>query len=142
MNRPLAAASLLVALLINSPASADKVAVIVANQFQGTLELDQIARIFLGKRTHFPDGTSAIPLNLDPKDPAYAAFARQVLKKSTNQLRAYWAKRIFTGKGKPPQAFKSEQEVRELVASNNHFVAYIKAEEVDESVRPIIIFEY
>ncbi len=68
------------------------------------LNLDDVARIFLGKVTRYPSGEEVEPLNMDPSDPSFTKFARVVLNKTPSQLKAYWAKRIFTGKANPRAA--------------------------------------
>lgn len=119
-------------------AHADKLVVITARENVEELNVDDVARIFLGKVTRYPSGAEVVPLGLDPADPAFARFARLVLKKSPAQLKAYWAKRVFTGKGKPPRRVESRAALLELVESHQRYLAYLSADEVDNNVRWVL----
>lgn len=121
-----------------SAQSSDLVIVTAKDNIQ-SLNIDDVARIFLGKITQYPWGEEVIPLNMDPTDPSYNQFARIVLKKTPSQLKAYWAKRIFTGKGKPPQTFKSAEELLELVASDKRYLSYVDKNQATHQVRWVII---
>ena len=112
--------------------------IITANDNVEELQLEDIARIYLGKVSRFPSGAEVVPLDLDPSDPSYVRFARLVLKKTPAQLKAYWAKRIFTGKGKPPRTLQNREELRALVASHRRYLSYIDSEDADNSVRWVI----
>ena len=118
---------------------AEEIVIITAEDNVETLDLDDVARIFLGKVNQFPSGEEVVPLNLDPSDPSYEAFARVVLKKTPSQLKAYWAKRIFTGKGKPPASFESAEEVLNLVASDKRYLSYVDKHNINHQVRWVIV---
>ena len=131
--------SLLLLLVVALPVKAEKLVIITSLDNPQTLNLDDVARIFLGKISQFPDGEEVVPLNLDPDDPSYEDFARTVLKKTPSQLKAYWAKRVFTGKGKPPESFSSAKEVLALVASDKRYLSYVDKNNVNQTVRWVIV---
>ena len=120
---------------------ANEMVVIVNPGNAQALQLDDVARIYLGKQNRFPDGRAAVPLDLNPEDPQYKRFAKIVLKKTPSQLRAYWAKRIFTGKGAPPRRVKNQRQVRELVARESSHLGYVERSEVDNSVHSAITID-
>lgn len=124
--------------LVSFSASAGDLVIVVNPENKQTLKIDDVARIYLGKKTYFPDGNKAIPLDLDPKDPLYEEFVAKVLKKSPRQLRAYWAKRIFTGKGRPPKSVSQQPDLRDVIASDKAFVGYLGQTHVDNTVRTVI----
>lgn len=132
------AVTLALMMLMHLPAQAAELVVITAADNTEQLKLDDVARIFLGKVTRYPSGETVEPLNMDPSDPSFAEFARIVLKKSPSQLKAYWAKRIFTGKGKPPRNINSTEELRALVASDKRYLSYLDKNNVDHTVRWVI----
>ena len=123
------------------PASAEDLVIVTATDNVEQLNLDDVARIFLGKVTRFPGGEEVVPLNLDPEDPSYEEFARLVLKKTPSQLKAYWAKRVFTGKGKPPRTISSVEELLTLVASDKRYLSYVDKHKVNHTVRWVIVLE-
>src|SRR5690348_5680622 len=113
------------------------VAVVSAKSRVTSLNADQVADIFLGKTSHFPDGTQATPIDQSEDSPARDKFYAQFTGKSPAQVRAYWAKIIFTGRGQPPRQVGSSAEAKKLVAQNPNAIAYIDAKMVDDSVRVV-----
>ena len=104
-----------------------------------TIGLEDAERLFLGKVKAFPSGAAATPLNQAEASPAREAFDAAVLKKSASQLKAYWSKLIFTGKGNPP-AEMDAAGVKAKVAGDPTAIGYIDASEVDGSVREVARF--
>ncbi len=132
------AVALILTMMLLHPVRAQELVVVTAADNTEQLNLDDVARIFLGKVTRYPSGEEVEPLNMDPSDPGFAKFARVVLKKTPSQLKAYWAKRIFTGKGKPPRSISNAAELRALVASNKRYLTYLDKSNVDHTVRWVI----
>ena len=132
---------LLIFFLAGLPAAAasgaDVVAVVSAKSRVTSLNADQVADIFLGKTSHFPDGTQATPIDQSEDSPVRERFYAQFTGKSPAQVRAYWAKIIFTGRGQPPKQVGSSAEAKKLVAQNPNAIAYIDSAMVDESVRVV-----
>lgn len=104
-------------------AQAELFVVVNANNPNAVSESD-IRRIFLGKMKSFADGSEVIPLNFSDGAPLTDAFNDKVLGKTQTQLKSYWSRLIFTGKGTPPQVISSVDEILELVSSNPNFIAY------------------
>ncbi len=67
-------------------------------------------------------------------------FAKKVLGKSSSQLKAYWAKLVFTGKGTPPKQINSDAEMIKLVAANPNLIGFVNAASVDDSVKVAATF--
>jgi ABC-type phosphate transport system substrate-binding protein len=111
------------------------VAVVSAKSPVTALKADQVADIFLGKSQRFPDGTQAVPVDQaeesDVREKFYAVFAG----KSPAQVKAHWAKIIFTGRGQPPRQASSSAEAKKLIAENPNAIGYIESRHVDPSVR-------
>ena len=59
--------------------------------------------------------------------PLRARFTRDLLQKTPTQLRSYWSRLIFSGKGVPPPELPSEEAVVSYVLSNRGTVGYISA---------------
>ncbi|WVV49116.1 phosphate ABC transporter substrate-binding protein [Pseudomonas sp. NA13] len=100
-----------------------------------TLARNQVADIFLGKTSRFPDGGQATPIDLTEDSLTRDEFYTTFTGKSASQLKAHWSKIIFTGRGQPPQAVSSSAELKKRVAGNPGTIGYIDAREVDGSVR-------
>ncbi|WP_197537895.1 phosphate ABC transporter substrate-binding protein [Thalassolituus oleivorans] len=118
-----------------------EVAVIVsAKNSNTTIDTDTLSRIFLGKTSNFPDGNQAIPVDQTEGAVARESFNEKVLGKSSSQLKAYWSRLIFTGKGTPPKESGGDADVKALVANNPNLIGYIDSSAVDSSVKVIYSF--
>ena len=136
MNRKARCAILALALgLAVGPAAADVVAVVSSTSTVTALSKAQVADIFLGKVSRFPDGSPAVAIDhvegSAERDEFYLAYAG----KSPAQIKAHWAKIIFTGRGQPPKAVSSDGEIRKLTAANPQVISYMERSTVDSSVR-------
>lgn len=113
----------------------DVVAVVSAKSPVTSLNSSQVADIFLGKTSRFPDGTHAVPIDLAEDSPLREKFYAQFTGKSPAQVKAHWSKIIFTGRGQPPKQVASGIEARKAVAGNPNAITYIETRLVDPSVR-------
>jgi ABC-type phosphate transport system substrate-binding protein len=133
----LATTALILGLSI-SAASADVVAVVSSKSPITSLSKSQVIDIFLGKRTRFPDGTSAVPIDQaegsEARDEFYSRFAAM----SAAQLKAFWSKIIFTGRGQPPTAVGTGLDAKKLVVANPNAIGYIDQSLVDSSLRVVL----
>lgn len=102
-----------------------EVTVIVHPSNADAMDAGAISRIFLGKAKSFPGGGAAKPLNLSDGNAGYSEFNEKLLKKSDSQLKAYWSKLVFTGKGSPPDQVGSDAEMMSKVASDPSAIGYI-----------------
>jgi len=113
----------------------DVVPVVSAKSPITSLNAAQVADIFLGKTNRFPDGSPAVPIDLSEESPERERFYAQYTGKSPAQVKAYWSKIIFTGRGQPPRQASTGREMRKLVAENPNAIGYIDPSLVDASVR-------
>lgn len=114
-----------------------EVAIVVHPSNAASIDQSSIARIFLGKMKSFPGAGQAVPLNQSESNAATAEFNSKVLKKSGSQLKAYWSKLVFTGKGTPPKAIVSDAEVIKLVSTNPNMIGYVDSSAVTENVKVV-----
>jgi ABC-type phosphate transport system substrate-binding protein len=113
----------------------DIVAVVSSKSPIVALNSEQVADIFLGKTTRFPDGSAAIPIDQNEDSPDRDRFYAQYTGKSPAQVKAHWSKLIFTGRGQPPKQVANGAEAKRAVAQDPHAIAYIDNRLVDSSVR-------
>jgi hypothetical protein len=117
----------------------DVVAVVSAKSPVLALNANQVADIFLGKTSRFPDGSEAVPIDQVEDSPARDRFYSAYTGKSPAQVKAHWSKIIFTGRGQPPRQVSNSAEARKLVASNPNAIAYIDSSLVDDTVRVLAL---
>jgi len=118
-----------------SAVAQDVVPVVGAKSPIASLDAAQVADIFLGKTSRFPDGSIALPVDQQEESPLRERFYAQFAGKSPAQVKAYWSKIIFTGRGQPPRQAADSIEVKRIVTNNPHAIGYIDASQVDASVR-------
>jgi ABC-type phosphate transport system substrate-binding protein len=114
--------------------------IISVNNPNSTLDQTAISKIFLGKAKRFPDGSQAVPVDQDDKSTVRESFNTDILGKSDSQLKSYWSRLIFTGKGTPPKQSGDDAAVKELVAKNPNIIGYIDSSAVDASVQVVHTF--
>ncbi len=119
-------------------ATADVVAVVSAKSPVTALSKDQATDIFLGRTTQFPNGETAVPIDQAEGSAARDEFYARVVGKSAAQIRAYWAKIIFTGRGQPPKEVPGSNDVKKQIVDNPHAIGYIDRSLVDASVRVVL----
>lgn len=105
------------------------------------LSRDDVMRIFLGKSKTYPNGKQAVPVI--PKEGAETRrkFETSVFQKTPVQIKAYWTRLLFTGRGNPPQSLESDEAIRQKVAENPNAIGYIDAGALDKSVRAVYTVE-
>jgi ABC-type phosphate transport system substrate-binding protein len=114
----------------------DEIVVIVHKDNVHTIDRTYVQQLYIGAVRGWPDGAAAMTLDQPDGSPAREQFSAGVLRRSPANVRAIWAQNIFTGRGLPPKVV-SEQEVKRIVADNRNAIGYIRASQVDDSVRVI-----
>ena len=99
----------------------------------------QVAAIFLGNTSRFPDGSQAVPIDQNEGAAVRDEFYRRFCDKSPAQIKAHWSKIIFTGRGQPPREVSNSVELKKLLANNPHAIGYIKPGQVDGSVKVLLV---
>lgn len=118
-------------------ASFGDVAVIVNPSNNSEISENDISRIFLGKNKSYTNGNSVEPVNTKYGSGVRQEFEDKLIGKSKSQMKAYWSKLIFTGKGKPPKELSSDDEILAFVAANPNAIGYISSAKVNDSVKVI-----
>ena len=117
---------------------ADVVAVVSAKSTVTTLSKSQLTDIFLGRVSRFPDGARAVPIDQAEGSAVRDEFYAKVVGKTAAQVKAFWSKIIFTGRGQPPKAVPNSIEMKKRIAENPAAIGYIEEQLVDETVRVVL----
>ena len=126
--------------LASCGATANEIAAVVSAKVQvSNVTAGQLADIYLGRTSRFPDGTPAIPCDLPEGSPQREAFYTKVVGKTSAQMRAHWSKIIFTGRGQPPREVRSSEEAKRLVVENPGVVCYIDRALVDRNLNVLLV---
>ena len=119
-------------------AAAELVVVVSSRSAVSGLTSSQVARIFLGKTGVYPNGNFAAPLDRAEGSRIREEFYLKVTGKNVSQLRAYWAKIIFSGDGQPPRILQNSEDVKRELERNPDAIGYIDGSEVDDRVRVVL----
>ena len=118
-------------------ARADVVAVVSSKSAITSLSRAQVADIFLGKASRFPDGVSAVPVDQADGSAVRAEFYQKIVGESVAQMKIYWSKIIFTGRGEPPPTAADSKDLKKRLQENPAVIGYIDRNQVDETVRVV-----
>jgi hypothetical protein len=121
--------------LPTTAAQADVVAVVSAKSPITTMSKGEAADIFLGKPSPLAHGIRAVPIDQAEGAAARDAFYVKILGKSPAQLKAYWSKIIFTGRGQPPATVPNDLDMKKRIAADPLAIGYVEATSVDASLR-------
>jgi ABC-type phosphate transport system substrate-binding protein len=121
----------------SATAWADVVPVVSAKSPVHEMSKNQVVDIFLGRTNRFPNGEPAVPIDQAEGSEVRDLFYLQFANRSAAQLKAYWSKIVFTGKGEPPREVSPSERVKRVLAENPHFIGYIERTEVDANVKVV-----
>ncbi|GAB2916490.1 phosphate ABC transporter substrate-binding protein [Rheinheimera gaetbuli] len=108
-----------------------QVVIVVNPGMTEVVSTDEVARIYTGR------SSALVPVNLKDADAKRAVFDEKAVGRSSAQLKAYWSKLVFTGKGNPPQEVASDADVIAFISNNEYGIGYIDAANVTDKVKVI-----
>lgn len=128
-----------VALSAFSSVSFAEVAVIANPGFEAdSITKDQAESLFIGKSSNV-DGAKALIVDLSAEEAARSEFLGNVMGKTESQLKAFWSRQLFTGKGQPPKKVSADEAV-DFVKSNVNGIGYVDSAAVPEGVKVLGTF--
>ena len=97
---------------------------------------DELRKIFLGEKSHWPNGRRITLVMLDPAQPERRVVLREIYNMSEKDLNNHFIQGVFTGGVMaPPKTLGSAAEVRKFVFNVAGAIGYVKGAEVDQSVK-------
>jgi ABC-type phosphate transport system substrate-binding protein len=112
--------------------------VVVTNKATPDMTKEQVSDVFMGKASSLPGGASAVPIDLPESSPLREEFYTKLTGKSAAQVKSYWAKMSFTGKGTPPKEVPSSSDIKKAVAATPGTIGYVEKAALDSSVKPVL----
>lgn len=97
----------------------------------------ELSKIFLAKTKRLPNDERALIVEGTNKE-LQLKFYKEITNKNEKQLKKYWAKMIFTGRGQPPKKMDSIEELIEFVNTNKNAISYIPSSFVNDDVKVIL----
>lgn len=123
-------------LLLTGFAQAGIVVVVSKNSDLGGLTRNEVRQIFNGQLNRVGE-ISVKPLDLPVAASQREVFYQQVIGKSVEQMKSYWARMIFTGRGMPPREVSSDREMTLLVGSDRKFIGYMDEADVTSDLKVV-----
>ena len=111
--------------------------VVINKNTEFELSRNEIQSLFLFKNRRLPNGDICEPL-LSDNDEINKLFIRNVLNKSYSQYRGYFAKLVFTGRGRPPKIYNEKEVITKLLNKQN-VIGVISSENVDTADFKILL---
>jgi ABC-type phosphate transport system substrate-binding protein len=118
--------------------SASAEVVVVTNKSTPDMTKEQVSDVFMGKASSLPGGSPATPMDLPESSPLREEFYSKLTGKSAAQVKSYWAKMSFTGKGIPPKEAPNSADIKKAIAATPGAIGYVEKSAVDGSVKPVL----
>lgn len=125
-------------LLASAVAQAEVVVVTSSKNSVSALTQEQASEIFLGKSASYPGGGKATPVDQAEGSATREEFYTKATGKNASQVKAYWSKLIFTGKGQAPKEVGDAAGVKKALNDNPNAIGYIDKSAVDASVKVLL----
>ncbi len=106
----------------------DGALIIIGNPNLSGSSLSQVdlQNIFLGKKKTL--GSIKVSFVILKNGDLHKSFLKEYLSRTPSQYKKYWKKMVFTGKGKAPKVFKTEEALIEHVQETEGVIGYISSE--------------
>jgi ABC-type phosphate transport system substrate-binding protein len=124
--------AMLLASLLANMARAELVVIVNPKSPAASMTAEEVANVYLGKNASFA------PVDLPESAAARADFYKKVAGKDSAQVKALWARLVFTGKMQPPKEVASPGDALKHVAGNDKGIAYVEKSMVDSSVKAVL----
>jgi len=114
---------------------------LVVNPEVGVSKLSQeeLARMFLGKKTLWESGTRITPAMLDESTSTATGFIEGIVRRTVAQYQAYWKRQLFSGGGTAPKTFRNSAQVIDYVAKNPGAIGVVEVSAADDRVRVVAV---
>ena len=123
-------------LSLGTLAQAEPIALIIHRDSpQRELNRQEAADLFLGKRQSL-DGQSLLPIDSNDEQ-LQALFYDAVADMSLTRLKAYWARLVFSGQGRPPPRIALNIAV-DRISRNNAAVTYVYANAIPRDAKVLL----
>ncbi len=121
------------------PASAEILVVVSAEAPFTHLTNSDLKDVYLGRRSLIVNGLQVVPLDMTEGAATRSEFYARYMGQTPAQIKAHWARQIFTGRGQPPQALANSRAVVERLVSDVKALGYIDSAFLDERLRVVTI---
>lgn len=102
------------------------------------LSLPELRKVFLGERSHWPNGRRITLVMLEPGQPERKALIREVCQMTESDFSRHFLQGVFTGEVLvSPKTLSSPAGARKFVFNVPGAIGFVRASDVDSSVKVI-----
>lgn len=112
------------------PAQAELVVVAGTASGLHALSRSDVLNIFMGRLRILPDGRSAHPLDAPADSEERVEFYRHLLGKGPQEIQAYWARLVFSGRTSPPRERPTGRSLQAELDADPQAIAYVERREL------------
>lgn len=124
--------------LLPGGVSADIVVIVNPDNEINTLTKRQVIDLYMGRKSHFPDGTRTLRFD-QPNDSAVRAdFYYQLTQMKLPSINAYWARLIFSGRASAPVSLSDDYEMLEVIENNKYAIGYLDKSNINDRVKVVL----
>jgi ABC-type phosphate transport system substrate-binding protein len=126
------------------PAASDQNLAIVVNKSNPTenLSMAELRKVFLGERSHWPNGRRITLVMMESSQPERDAVLRLIYQMSETDFNNHFLRGLFTGEVfVSPKTLATPMGVRKFIFNVPGAIGYVRATDVDASVKVIRIDE-
>lgn len=117
---------------------AEQTLAIIVNQSNPVenFSFEELRKIFLGERSHWPNGRRITIVMLDPSQPERKVVLRDIYGMGEKDFNNHFIQGVFTGAVfASPKTFANSADVRKFVFNVPGAIGYVRASDVDSSVK-------
>jgi ABC-type phosphate transport system substrate-binding protein len=102
------------------------------------LSMSELRKVFLGERSHWPNGRRITLVMMEPGQPERKALIREVCQMNESDFSRHFLHGLFTGEVfVSPKTLASPVGVRKFIFNVPGAIGYVRATDVDSSVKVI-----
>ncbi len=105
-----------------------------------SLTESDVKRLYLGKKTKLPNGSSAQIIELAEGSEGRLAFHQLATGRSESQLQSAWSRLVFTGKAEAPVQVADYDQVIKTVAQSSNAIGYVDESKLTDDVKVLFKF--
>jgi ABC-type phosphate transport system substrate-binding protein len=129
-------------LTVDAAVGGDEALAIIVNQSNpvDNCSFEELRKIFLGEKSHWPNGRRITIVMLDPQQPERKLVLREIYGMTEKDLNNHFIQGVFTGSVlASPKTLASTTEVRKFVFNVPGAIGYVRNTELDSSVKAVRI---
>jgi len=102
------------------------------------MSLVELRKVFLGERSHWPNGRRITLVMMEPGQPERKALIREVCQMNESDFSRHFLQGVFTGEVfVSPKTLASPVGVRKFVFNVPGAIGYIRASDIDSTIKVI-----